>query len=92
MSTDFSDVLTNEHLPKTSATLTIRVIKSFEYRTEKSLVVHRINLETMTVADLKATVREGGRPTLCMCLNNLALNMELFSCKNTAWMEAISQC
>ncbi|KAG6811172.1 hypothetical protein H0H92_008656 [Tricholoma furcatifolium] len=52
-----SDVLTNESLPKTSATLTVRIIKSFQYRTERSLVLHNINLLSTTVADLKDAAR-----------------------------------
>ena len=60
MSSDgISDIPTNLALPKTDATLTIRVIKSFEYRTEKSLVLHNINLETTTVAELKEIARQG---------------------------------
>jgi len=39
-----------------TATLTVRVIKSFEYRTEKSLVLHDIDLEQITVAALKDKV------------------------------------
>lgn len=58
-SSGISDVLTNEAKPKTSATLTLRIIKSFEYRTERSLVLHNVNLETTTVADLKTIAREG---------------------------------
>lgn len=58
MSTDVSDTLTNLALPKTSATLTIRVIKSFEYRTERSLVLHNVNLKEVTVGELKNIVRE----------------------------------
>lgn len=53
-----SDVLTNLVKPKTSATLTLRIIKSFEYRTEKSLVLHDINLETTTVGRLKEIAKE----------------------------------
>ena len=60
MSADgISDIPTNLAVPKTDATLTIRVIKSFEYRTEKSLVLHHLNLETTTVGELKETVRQG---------------------------------
>jgi len=58
MTSEISDVLTNLSLPKTSATLTLRIIKSFEYRTERSLVLHDINLETTTVGQLKETARE----------------------------------
>jgi hypothetical protein len=53
------DVLTNLALPVTAATITVRVIKSFTYRTEKSLVLHNLNLETTTVGDLKGRVRQG---------------------------------
>ncbi|TDL25062.1 cytoplasmic protein [Rickenella mellea] len=53
---EISDVLTNLARPKTSATLTIRIIKSFEFRTERSLVLHDVNLETTSVKDLKEQV------------------------------------
>jgi len=53
-----SDTLTNLSKPKASATLTLRIIKSFEYRTEKSLVLHDINLETTTVGRLKEAAKE----------------------------------
>jgi len=58
---DFSAVLTNIALPKTSATLTIRIIKSFEYRTERSLVLHNVNLDTTTGSDLKDLARQAIR-------------------------------
>jgi len=57
--TDFSDVHTNLSRPKTSAILTIRVIKSFQYRTERSLVLRDINLEDTTVGQLKDISRQG---------------------------------
>ncbi|KAI0350103.1 hypothetical protein OH77DRAFT_1489704 [Trametes cingulata] len=57
-SDDISDVPVNLAVPKTDATLTVRVIKSFEYRTEKSLVLHHVNLETTTVGQLKDAVRQ----------------------------------
>ncbi|KAF9496066.1 hypothetical protein BDN71DRAFT_1506213 [Pleurotus eryngii] len=50
---DIPDVLTNLTRPPTDATLTVRIIKSFEFRTERSLVLHDINLETTTVGELK---------------------------------------
>lgn len=53
-----SDVLTNLSKPKTSSTLTLRIVKSFEYRTEKSLVLHDVNLETTTVGRLKEVAKE----------------------------------
>ncbi len=59
MADGISDVLTNLARPKTSAILTLRIIKSFEYRTEKSLVLKDVNLETTTVGQLKDLAREG---------------------------------
>lgn len=56
---EISDVLTNLALPKSNATLTLRIIKSFEFRTEKSLVLHGVNLETTTVGQLKDRARQG---------------------------------
>ena len=55
-----SDALTSA-VPKTAATLTIRVIKSFEYRTQKSLVLHKLNLEDVTVGALKELVVDAMR-------------------------------
>ncbi|KAH9923998.1 uncharacterized protein BXZ73DRAFT_103730 [Epithele typhae] len=52
------DTPTNLTRPKTDATLTIRVIKSFAFRTERSLVLHHANLETTTVGQLKDMVRQ----------------------------------
>ncbi|KZS99309.1 hypothetical protein SISNIDRAFT_472210 [Sistotremastrum niveocremeum HHB9708] len=51
-----AEQLTNLAHPKTSATITIRVVKSFEYRTEKSLVLHDLDLLTTSVAQLKQRV------------------------------------
>ncbi|KAL0947224.1 hypothetical protein HGRIS_013341 [Hohenbuehelia grisea] len=48
-----SEPLTNLLRPTTSATLTIRIIKSFEFRTERSLVLHNVNLEATTIGNLK---------------------------------------
>lgn len=70
MSDGISDVLTNIALPKTSATLTLRIIKSFEYRTERSLILHNINLETTSVGQLKEIARQGSyatSPSLIPC-------------------------
>ena len=53
-----SEILTNLSHPPTSATLTLRIIKSFEYRTERSLILHNVNLETITVGQLKEIARE----------------------------------
>nr|CAG8509136.1 5725_t:CDS:2 [Entrophospora candida] len=53
-----NDPLTNKLNPTTSSTLTIRVIKNFEYRTVKSIVLSNINLETTTVSQLKKILIE----------------------------------
>ncbi|GJJ12449.1 hypothetical protein Clacol_006691 [Clathrus columnatus] len=58
MSSSESTALVNEILPNTAATITIRVIKSFEYRVGKSLVLHNVNLEEMTVRKLKEEVKQ----------------------------------
>lgn len=52
------DTLTSHTRPTTDATITVRCIKSFEYRTCKSLVLQHLNLETTTVGELKSLVRE----------------------------------
>lgn len=57
--TAMAEQLTNLAHPKTSATITIRVVKSFEYRTEKSLVLHDLDLLTTSVAQLKQRVLDG---------------------------------
>lgn len=57
--TAMAELLTNLAHPKSSATITVRVIKSFEYRTEKSLVLHNVNLLETTVAQLKQRVLDG---------------------------------
>lgn len=56
---EISHILTNEAIPRTEATITVRVIKSFEYRTQRSFVLHKLNLETTTVGGLKEFVRQG---------------------------------
>ncbi|KAG8904326.1 hypothetical protein FRB99_001911 [Tulasnella sp. 403] len=55
---DFDNTSTNLAKPPTAATLTIRVIKSFEFRTEKSLVLHDLNLETTACGELKDKVAQ----------------------------------
>jgi hypothetical protein len=52
------EVLANVARPNTSATLTIRIIKSFKFRTERSLVLHDVNLVTMTVVQLKDIAKQ----------------------------------
>src|ERR1700759_1093452 len=52
-------MLANEARPKSDATITVRIIKSFEFRTERSLVLHNINLEAVTVGQLKEIAHQG---------------------------------
>ncbi|WVR03289.1 hypothetical protein IAU60_000280 [Kwoniella sp. DSM 27419] len=52
------ELLATERHPITDATLTVRVIKSFEFRTQKSLVLKHLNLEELTVGGLMDLVRE----------------------------------
>jgi hypothetical protein len=66
---DISDVLTNLSKPKTDATITLRIIKSFEFRTEKSLVLHGVNLDETTVGDLKARAKQGLFSPICRLLS-----------------------
>ena len=63
-----SDPTTNTLHPPTDATLTVRVIKSFTYRTERSAVLHHLDLTTMTVAELKTTVINGLCSSLMICV------------------------
>jgi hypothetical protein len=53
-----SDNLASTARPVTDATITVRIIKSFRYRTEKSHVLHHIDLTKMTVGELKEIVRK----------------------------------
>ena len=61
-----AEVLANEMRPRTDATITVRVIKSFEFRTERNLVVHHVNLKKTTIGELKDIVNQG----IEICLND----------------------
>jgi len=84
-----SDVLTNVALPTTSATLTLRIIKSFEYRTERSLVLHGLNLETTTAGELKNIARQavqtqpGWKPYRNVALDTMKLYTKAHGAKTT---------
>lgn len=54
-----SDPLTNTLRPATDSMLTIRIIKSFEFRTTKNLLIPHADLTTLTVGALKEFVRKG---------------------------------
>lgn len=56
---DLDDTLTNLAKPLSDATITVRVIKSFEYRTAKSLVLHHVDLAQTSVAELKQQAVQG---------------------------------
>ncbi|BGP32296.1 hypothetical protein JCM10296v2_004077 [Rhodotorula toruloides] len=51
------DALTNELRPLTDVFLTVRIIKSFTYRTTKNLLLPHIDATTMTVGQLKDLCR-----------------------------------
>jgi len=73
------DDLTNLTRPLSSSTITIRVIKSFTYRTEKSLVLHELDLEHTTVRQLKDKVlnavatQSGWKPYRTVLLDTIKL-------------------
>lgn len=89
MSHEISDVLTNVALPKTQATITLRVIKSFAYRTERSLILHMLNLEITTVGELQDMARRaiqtssGWKPYRNVHLDTLKLYTKAHGAKTT---------
>lgn len=52
------EALTNTLKPITDCFLTIRVIKSFEYRTTKNVLLPHVNARETTVGQLKDLVRD----------------------------------
>jgi hypothetical protein len=56
---DASQPLATSLKPLTSATLTVRVVKSFEFRTAKAMILKDVNLLETTVQALMDKVREG---------------------------------
>jgi hypothetical protein len=52
------NVETNLARPVTDAIITVRIIKSFAYRSMKALVLRNVDLTTMTVDELKARCRQ----------------------------------
>ncbi|KAF8124018.1 hypothetical protein EV363DRAFT_1403489 [Boletus edulis] len=86
---EISHTLTNEAVPPTEATITVRVIKSFEYRTERSLILHKLNLEATTVGGLKEIVRQAvqtgpaWRPYRNAVLDTLKLYTKAHGAKTT---------
>ncbi|KAF9974165.1 hypothetical protein BGZ73_002473 [Actinomortierella ambigua] len=74
-----NEPLSNTLAPVTSATLTIRVIKSFEYRTTKNLILHNVDLTTTTAKQLldlvveKIKTTSGFKPYLNVQFDTLKL-------------------
>jgi hypothetical protein len=52
-----ADRLVTEHAPE-DATVTVRLVKSFAYRTVRLLVLHHVDLSTTTPIGLRARVLE----------------------------------
>ncbi|WVN85981.1 uncharacterized protein L203_101139 [Cryptococcus depauperatus CBS 7841] len=71
--------LATELHPISDATLTVRVIKSFEFRTQKSLVLQHLDLRKLTVGGLMEIVREkiktasGFKPYQTLALDTMKL-------------------
>ncbi|KAI8890234.1 hypothetical protein K501DRAFT_169212 [Backusella circina FSU 941] len=70
-----SEDLTNLAKPSSDATLTIRCIKNFEYRTCKNLVLQHVNLETSTVGDLKKLVLENALKIYTVAHGHKTMNL-----------------
>ncbi|KAI0270780.1 hypothetical protein BGY98DRAFT_235763 [Russula aff. rugulosa BPL654] len=85
----FDDTLTNLARPRTSAIITVRVIKSFEFRTERSLVLRDIDLDTTTVGNLKEIARNaiqtqpGWKPYRSAHFDTLKLYTQAHGAKTT---------
>ncbi|GAA5874706.1 hypothetical protein JCM16303_002959 [Sporobolomyces ruberrimus] len=88
-STDAGDALTNTLRPLTDCFLTVRIIKSFEYRTTKNLLLPHVDVTTMTVGQLKDTCREqiktaaGFKPFRTCTLDTLKLYTKAHGAKTT---------
>ncbi len=65
----------------TSATLTIRLIKSFEYRTVKNLILNQVNVTTCTVGQLKSLIEESRSMHQAFISRN----------QSDLWIQAVSQ-
>jgi len=84
-----SDNLASTARPVTDATITVRIIKSFRYRTEKSLVLHHIDLTSTTVGQLKEITRQvistesGWKPYKSVVLDTLKLYTKAHGAKTS---------
>ncbi|GAA6063335.1 hypothetical protein JCM10212_003921 [Sporobolomyces blumeae] len=88
-STHAPDALTNTLRPLTDCFVTVRIIKSFEYRTTKNLLLPHVDLTTMTVGALKDLCREqiktapGFKPFRTCQLDTLKLYTRAHGAKTT---------
>jgi len=84
-----AESLTNQALPQINATITVRIIKSFKFRTERSLVLHNVNLTTSTVTQLKETAKQavathpGWKPYRNASLNTIKLYTKAHGAKSS---------
>ncbi|GAA5909188.1 hypothetical protein JCM5296_000813 [Sporobolomyces johnsonii] len=83
------DALTNTLRPLTDIFVTVRIIKSFEFRTTKNLLLPHVDATTMTVGALKDFVREqiktapGFKPFRTCQLDTLKLYTKAHGAKTT---------
>jgi hypothetical protein len=89
MSSESDDVPTNVARPNTSATLTIRIIKSFIFRTERSLVLHNVNLMTTTVAQLKEIAKQS---MLNAALEIITIHVLIVRYHHSTRLETVPKC
>ncbi|KIM28899.1 hypothetical protein M408DRAFT_329318 [Serendipita vermifera MAFF 305830] len=86
---DLDDTLTNLAKPLSSATITVRVVKSFQYRVAKALVINDLDLTNTTVGDLKERVKKaiqtqaGWKPYKSLQLDTLKLYTKAHGAKTT---------
>jgi len=86
---DLDDTLANEARPLTDATLTVRIIKSFTFRTEKSLVLQHLDLTQTTVGQLKELARKavatqaGWKPYRSVTYDTIKLYTKAHGAKTT---------
>ncbi|GAA6038151.1 hypothetical protein JCM8097_005762 [Rhodosporidiobolus ruineniae] len=84
-----SDALTNTLRPLTDCFLTVRIIKSFEFRTTKNLLLPHVDVTTTTVGQLKDICREqvktaaGFKPYRTVELDTLKLYTKAHGAKTT---------
>ncbi|GAA5964792.1 hypothetical protein JCM21900_003999 [Sporobolomyces salmonicolor] len=83
------DALTNTLRPLTDIFVTVRIIKSFEFRTTKNLLLPHVDATSMTVGALKDFVREqikaapGFKPFRTCQLDTLKLYTKAHGAKTT---------